>query len=256
MKTETKRHRNLRAIRPESEELSTPRNHHDKTNTSERKREIALGKLMEAFQFEEHDDLYTMTADDYWTVVKPRLNWAESTYRMILKHLGIDPGDLREGMRTYMPTPDDIETLKAVVDSDMITTMMLVGCRFTELWSMVISGNTLVVYSQKGSNKLMLNIEGLDLPSKRAVQQWVSVGSHKLSWSAARKRWARAAERGLVDRRCVPHTFRHRKATLMEEAGYSIDDMKAEMGWKKDQTVRRYTHANRLRTLAPKLLGK
>lgn len=184
-----------------------------------------------------------LTDRDYPTVLS-KLGWAESTYRTALRHLGNDPGQLMEGVRTYVPTDHDYRILSEHVSAPFLTVLTLTGCRLSEAWRMrIIMGNSLVVYTQKGSANQIINLNGIDDSIRARIMEWVYVESHERNMEAIRKQWRRVVKKHGLDPQCVPHAFRHRAITLLAEQ-MSLDDVQMFIGHRNRTTTSKYIHKN------------
>lgn len=195
-----------------------------------------LKRLGEVFM-----DLEHISFRDY-PIVKSELGWAESTFKTALRHLGKDTGNLRDGVRAYVPTDSEIETLKQVVDPHLVTVLCLTGCRLGEAWRMGLQGNILTTYTQKGGELVTRDISGYSPETRAAIVYWVLVGSKKLKLKTAQQRWTRAIRKGLVSPDCIAHNLRHRAAVLMRDAGVPIETISYLLGHKNISVTLRYFH--------------
>lgn len=175
--------------------------------------------------------------------VNKLLGWSQSTFRTALGHLGRDGGNLRTPRRTYIPTDDEIETLERIVSRTLVRTLLITGCRFGELWRMDLHDDELTIYTEKGGPKVTMVLTGMERSAVEDISSWVEYGSKTLSYDAARKRWQRCVNAGEVSSKCQPHNFRHRAATLYDEAGLDTVAIAEMLGHSSLASTKRYKHS-------------
>ncbi len=182
-----------------------------------------------------------VTHKDY-EAVKEELGWAESTFKTYLRYIGQEGGDLEEGYREYIPTDDDIYWLRKGMGDAFMTTLQLTGCRLNDMWRMRVEGRVLHIKASHGGASRRLKLTGLSEKHLLQVIRWVEVESKQLNYEAIRKKWYRVKKKYKLDEDCTPHSFRHRKVTLLSESGMGIEDIAAVIGHKSSSTTRRYLH--------------
>lgn len=200
-------------------------------------------------------NLETLSQDDY-PYVKLELGWAESTFKAALKYLGRDHESLYEGFNSYLPSSEEEAALREEFGA-FFTVLSLLGCRFSEMWTLVLDNGFLVVDTQKKGEKVTLRFDRLSKENQAAVYSWVKLGmihqeAHKprygafwgLTPKAVRKRWDQLKASGKLTKNCTPHCFRHKLISEMINSGTNTMAVAKAVGHKSIQTTFRYAHCS------------
>jgi integrase len=188
-------------------------------------------------------DPKTVVQGDY-PLVKERLGWKESTFKAALKYIGgKEHGDLFEGFRDYIPTPEEQATIEREL-GDAGILLCYLGCRFSELWRIEIQDGNLRVLSGKGSDHISISVVALPGRVAEAAIRWVSDGSRASSPRYIRRLWEGLRQEGSLPSQCVPHTFRHKLITTLIQQGVNIAEVAKTVGHRDIKTTYRYVHVN------------
>ena len=192
-------------------------------------------------------DLSTISYKDY-PAVKTRIGWKESSFHRALRYLHKPTGNLREGIRDYVPTLQEQRDLVNHFGSFGIT-LLYTGCRLGEMWRMVIEKETdeqgdtynhqLVIDVQKQGDKVVVDLDELPEPVAAAMEAWVK-GADQVSVQQIRRRWKKMYDSKLFSRQCCPHAFRHLLITRAFEEKEALPMIMKMVGHRKPETTFRY----------------
>lgn len=185
-------------------------------------------------------DLGSLSQKDF-PAVHEKLGWAQSTFKTALAYLGKKNDELFGGFRDYLPTAQERLLLERELGHFGIVLIYL-GCRFSEMWRLDIFQGLVQIVPSKGSAPVWLSLDSTPPVVRWALQQWVFHERFTVSPSQVRRRWRELRDAGRIDKRCVPHCFRHHYISQLFDLGTPEDRIAASVGHKKTETTKRYRH--------------
>lgn len=176
--------------------------------------------------------------------VASKLGWAKSTYRTVLAFAGRynsrQAGQFGRTTREYLPSDRDIRVLKEKLGV-FVSILQAFGCRYSQMWTLSIDDEHVLIPPCKGGKAVSHEVRSLPPSLVAEVKSWIVERSYTEP-GAMRKRWNRLAEAGLIDKRCVPHSFRHALVTKAIASGIPIASVSKLVGHSSHDTTMAYHH--------------
>jgi hypothetical protein len=184
-----------------------------------------------------------LTGDDY-PEIKAKLGWAESTYKTALCFLGKgkEAKQLSCPMKDYIPTQEDIAAIESSLGS-FGKSLIFLGCRIGEMWTITINNSYATIRTSKHGVPVTLNLEIMGTRERNAIIEW-SWTKNRFTIHQIRYAWARLKREGKIDKRCDPHSFRHRLISNLAQNGYTAEQITLITGHRAPSSLYRYMHGN------------